>query len=398
MGSRSPVSWHSLGTGYGFDSQTAVLFIGQEREETIIKQYQSRGFTIVELVITIAIIAILATISVVGYGKWRESMTKKEVQSDLQMAATAMENAKNFGNGYPTDGSIPSSFKSSANTTIVYKSGTVNTFCIEGTSKTNTSIHYFIDTTKGKQPAEGTCTGGEGAPGGGTIAIQTITSSNCPTVRTMAVDARDNHTYWVQKLADGKCWMLTNLAYAGGGTNAYGDVKVLQSGASNSYTEPVYYIPSGANPTTDPTQPSTSTDGSGQYGYLYNWCGAMGGQTSTSACADTDGSAPNTDISICPAGWRLPTHGYDGEFGMLNKAVNGGLTSTDTGLRTVWLAQRGGKWDGNGIYFRGTSGYYWSSSQYSATEANALTIQASFAYPLLYTLKVAGYSVRCLAK
>lgn len=46
--------------------------------------------------------------------------------------------------------------------------------------------------------------------------MQLITSANCPATRIRAVDARDNRTYWVQATPDGKCWMLTNLAYAGG--------------------------------------------------------------------------------------------------------------------------------------------------------------------------------------
>lgn len=77
---------------------------------------------------------------------------------------------------------------------------------------------------------------------------------------------RDNRTYWVQKLADGRCWMLTNLAYAGGGNNSYGDVKALTVGTTNSYTQPHYFIPTGANPTNEPANPSTSTTGTGQYG------------------------------------------------------------------------------------------------------------------------------------
>lgn len=75
------------------------------------KQRTSPAFTLVELAIVIVVLGILTGIVTVGYGKWRESIAQKEVQSDLQMAAAAMENAKNFSSGYPTDGTIPSSFK-----------------------------------------------------------------------------------------------------------------------------------------------------------------------------------------------------------------------------------------------------------------------------------------------
>ncbi|MFV0485518.1 MAG: IPT/TIG domain-containing protein [Candidatus Saccharimonadales bacterium] len=169
--------------------------------------------------------------------------------------------------------------------------------------------------------------------------LQEITSDTCPvTNKIWAVDARDNRTYWVQKLADGKCWMLTNLAYAGGGTNTYGDTKTIANSNPLSYTNALYMIPTSANPTTSPTTPSTSTDGGAtntQYGYLYNWCAAMGAQTSTSACTSSTTPTPNQSISICPSGWRLPTAGSGGEYQALNNAINSGSSTSPTGLLTT---------------------------------------------------------------
>lgn len=230
--------------------------------------------------------------------------------------------------------------------------------------------------------------------------MQTITSANCPETRIRAVDARDNHTYWVQKLPDGKCWMLTNLAYAGGGTNTYSDTKSLANGTggSTTYTAAQYYIPtSGSNVTTEPTAPSTSTNGTGQYGYLYNWCGAMGAQTSTSACANAATPPPSTSVSVCPSGWRLPT-GNGGELGALNTAVNGGSDSTDAGLRSSWLAQYSGYW-GAGFNGQGEGGYgnFWSSSQYSASDASVLYLEPSRVSPSDFIFKYFGFAVRCVA-
>ena len=232
--------------------------------------------------------------------------------------------------------------------------------------------------------------------------MQTITTANCPTTRTLAVDARDNHTYWIQKMPDDRCWMLTNLAYAGGGTNTYGDTKsITLSSSGTSYTEPRYYTHANANPTTSPTQPSTSTDGgvtNPQYGYLYNWCAAMGVQTTTSACANALTPAPSPSVSICPANWRLPTgEPTTGEFTLLNNAINGGLTNTDAGLRASWLAQLGGYWGGTGFNGPGVGGTYWSATQYSATNAHYLYFNSSIVYPSSHDIKVYGYSVRCVA-
>ncbi len=227
--------------------------------------------------------------------------------------------------------------------------------------------------------------------------IQTITTANCPPVRTEAVDARDNRTYWIQQMGDGKCWMLTNLAYAGGGTNTYGDVKTITQTSAQSYTNAYYFIPTGANPTTSPTDPSTSTSGTGQYGYLYNWCAAMGSQTSTSACSNSTTPAPDAAVSICPSGWRLPTGVMNGEFTNLTSAVGG---TTDANLRTSWLAQRSGYWD-SVFSQQSTYGYYWSSSQNTSTAAYDMALSGTSVYPTGSSTsnltKYNGIAVRCIA-
>ena len=61
--------------------------------------------------------------------------------------------------------------------------------------------------------------------------------------------------------------------------------------------------------TEEPKNPSTSTNGNGQVGYLYNFCAANGGQTGNGACSESSSTAVNTGISVCPAGWRLPITG-----------------------------------------------------------------------------------------
>ena len=250
------------------------------------------------------------------------------------------------------------------------------------------------------------------------LMMQKVTTATCPTSRTMAVDARDNHTYYIQKLGEGanaRCWMLTNLAYAGGtsngGSNTYNDTIPTGDGTngtlhgpdnsgSATYTLAKYYIPTNANPTVYPTQPSTSTDGGAtnpQYGYLYNWCAAMGAQTSTSACANATTPAPDAAVSICPSGWRLPTGtATTGDFTLLNNAVNGGLTNTDAGLRSEWLAQRSGYWYSSGFVYQGSNAYYWSSTQYSAVNAYYLSYYSSAVNPSNNSNKTNGFAVRCV--
>lgn len=376
---------------------------------------QPKGFTIVELLIVIVVIGILAAITVVAYTGISQQASATALKSDLTQAKTQLDLAKiNSGNDtYPASPSgtnPPTSLKPSPSTTYQYtvdNNSSPATYCLSATNNT-TGQAFHLDSTTGT-PEDGVCDGHTAPSGGGGGAIvdgdliQTITSSNCPTTRTMTVDARDNHTYWVQKLADGKCWMLTNLAYAGGGINTYGDVKTLTNGTGDSfttYTEPKYYVHASANPTTNPTEPSTSTDGGAtnpQYGYHYNWCAAMGVQTTTSACSNATTPAPNTTISICPAGWRLPTgEPTTGEFTLINNAVNGGLTNTDAGLRANWLAQRGGYWS-IGFSGQGDYGLYWSTTRNSASSILSLFFYSIGVRPAYDYFVVRGLSVRCVA-
>lgn len=364
---------------------------------------QSSGFTIVELLIVIVIIAILAAISVVLYNGIQARAVKTALQSDLRNAATKVALSKAEKGSYPTDEEEALAlFTPTPGTHYQYSTPDNGATYLMTITSDREGVPAYCQSSNGSI-TEGACAGHSEGGGGGTIAdgspIQTVTSANCPSTRTRVVDARDNHTYWVQKLADGKCWMLTNLGYVGGGTNTYGDVKTVSNdtGGSGSYTLPYYYIvPSTVNYTTEPTAPSALTTGMGQYGYFYNWCAAMGGQTSTSACANAATLLPDPTISICASGWRLPT-GNGGEFSGLNTAINSGSSTSDSGLLSGWLAQRGGRYSGGtGWGGAGSYGWYWSSAQVAASTASVFNL-TSTAVNFGSPSKNMGTAVRCIA-
>lgn len=345
---------------------------------------KQNGFTIVELLIVIVVIAILAAITIVAFTGIQNRARDAAISSKETQAKKKLEAYKVDEGHYPSGQSEFDTLISQSPDDKFY------------TSYSSTAPYdaYILSTS-----------GGSGS-GGGNIAdgapIQTITTANCPTSRIRAVDIRDNRTYWVLKLADGKCWMLTNLAYAGGGTNTYSDTITLANGTggARTYTVASYYIPTGANFTTEPAAPSTATTGTGQYGYLYNWCAAMGNQQNTSACLNADTPLPATSISICPTGWRLPTSPWGGgDFAALNNAINGGSTSNEAGLiGDPWLLQRSGVW-GTSFGGQGTSSRYWSSSpsQSSVSAAYNLYLGYSSIDPWNSGSKDFGFAVRCVA-
>lgn len=114
------------------------------------------GFTIVELIIVISVIAILAAISIISYSGWRHSTVVNQVKSDLNGVAAAMENARTFNNVYPAG--IPSTFTVSSGVVLAGGSPDGKTFCFDGTSSQDATINYYIDVTMvGSGAQAGTC-------------------------------------------------------------------------------------------------------------------------------------------------------------------------------------------------------------------------------------------------
>jgi len=119
------------------------------------KKQSSYAFTIVELMIVVAVLAILAGVTVVSYGSWQTRLAQNSVQADLKTAAAAMEQAKNFGSGYPL--AVPSSFKSGDSVAIAGGgSSDGSSFCLQGGSTNTTGVTYYIDGVN-KSPQTGSC-------------------------------------------------------------------------------------------------------------------------------------------------------------------------------------------------------------------------------------------------
>ena len=189
--------------------------------------------------------------------------------------------------------------------------------------------------------------------------------SNYVPTKTLT-DIRDNNTYTVSKLADGKCWMTQNLRIIDKTiTPADSDISGFSSyDTSNAYV-----------------------DGDGGF---YNWYTATAG-TGTYTLS-TQGQ--NTTVSICPKGWRLPTGGNGGEFQTLynNYSSSSALSSSPVNLTLSGYEYSGSRYD------QGSNGYYWSSTVVSSSNAYSLALNTSYVRPTNYSGKGLGFSVRCVAR
>ncbi|OYW41903.1 hypothetical protein B7Z28_01980, partial [Candidatus Saccharibacteria bacterium 32-45-3] len=107
-----------------------------------------KGFTLIEIIVVIAIIGILASISVVGYSTWRVRAAETSIKNDLNSVKAAMETSRNRDNGYPTV--LPDTVKASSGVTLTYISGDANSYCVEGVSTVNAAIKFTLKSATGE--------------------------------------------------------------------------------------------------------------------------------------------------------------------------------------------------------------------------------------------------------
>ncbi|MBQ8985196.1 hypothetical protein IJ076_01395 [Candidatus Saccharibacteria bacterium] len=253
-----------------------------------------------------------------------------------------------------------------------------------------------------------------------TIDMQNLDPTLCTSEPITVSDTRDGNLYTIARLADGKCWMTSNLNLAGG--------TVLSSDKSDVPSDNYYTLPASSktgfddntkafvynsgNITTNQAD-CTSTQPCNSY---YSWLAATAGNQT-----NVTGNGVDAPYSICPAGWRLPssgnqsdssatsTTGYKkGDFYKL--AIKYGMSSSnyyeDPDNAPTFYSQAGpgtvpsfllaGYYSNSSFYSGGSYGYYWSSSSYSSTSAYNLYFNSSNVYSASNLSRRNGFPVRCV--
>ena len=270
---------------------------------------------------------------------------------------------------------------------------------------------------------------------------------------TALTDNRDNNTYAIAKLVDGKCWMIENLRLD--------DSAILSSSNTNNPSLPLnnswYYKDSQTtlttsnhlSPTTDPTQitwcssnssscmdqsmvatnnttlftnnTASSYDEHGNvysHGNYYNWYSATAGNGKYG----NSGANINIQGDICPIGWRVPRGGNKNNesnndyWSLIVNGLNNGIkpSSYDNTNQPYYYGSTesssiydklksypnnyitSGYIDSNGIYR--SASYYWTSTGNYSETAYYLSINSSAVIPGTITYNsFYGYMVRCLA-
>lgn len=117
---------------------------------------QKRGFTIVELIIVITVLAILAAIVIISFGSWRTRTAQTEVKHELTTAVSAIRAYRTFNNVNPTALS-DSAYKTNTNVTMTYTLRGDGTYCLNGRSVAVSSVRWYVETVN-ETPTTGTCT------------------------------------------------------------------------------------------------------------------------------------------------------------------------------------------------------------------------------------------------
>ena len=150
--------------------------------------------------------------------------------------------------------------------------------------------------------------------------IQNLSSSSCTSTPSTAYDNRDGHVYMIQRLLDGKCWMMENLDL--GRTALTTDLTSSNTNLSNTITASTFNgWKKTAGTLTNTAGEFISVDGIDKsnkmpFGTLYNYYATSAGTISGNS------NSSNAEYDICPAGWRLPTGGENGEFATLYNYYN----------------------------------------------------------------------------
>ena len=250
-----------------------------------------------------------------------------------------------------------------------------------------------------------------------TDTLQTFSSTRCGSMNEgellALTDERDGNVYTVAKLGDGNCWMTENLRLDPSTTtftnaNTNGPTSDFISKAALSHTattlcndddstciDNVLFNANNLDRTLTAT-PDTNDDASSWYSYgmMYGW------YTATAGNGDYEMNSGNVIGDICPAGWRLPTGGRNGEFVSLTNTLTGS-NATETNYNMLAFPNNfiySGDYNYNTSGGRGSYGRYWSATPENKIKAFRLGVASSGATPAGSWNKWDAFAVRCIVK
>ena len=272
-------------------------------------------------------------------------------------------------------------------------------------------------------------------------------------------DQRDNDTYAIAKLADGKCWMIENLrldntaahnsdgslAQGYGASSDYGNFGGLADAENSNFENsivansfyysgaregvasidigvldhPGYRMPryNALNTSSRAFEPTANSGNKYSYGNYYTWHAAI-----ASLIYNGANNQSTTGTSLCPSGWHLPIGGDKSNeannelWSLVTNGINGGTKPANysNSTRPYYTGTLGrntsnklraypnnflfsGFINGSSMLYRGSRGNYWSSTALTGSVSYTMYLDDSFVYPGTYDgNKTYGQSIKCV--
>ena len=263
--------------------------------------------------------------------------------------------------------------------------------------------------------------------------MQNLSASECTSTMSQAIDNRDGTLYNIQRLDDGNCWLLDNLALDLTNSTVLGGMNENNTHASNTtigylkgattrdpsadpngkyatagvikWTSGFSYSIPAAKLTDKDVIPSDATGQAGGYkvGGYYNYCAASAGSYCYGNGTSAGTSTGNATEDICPKGWRMPTGNTTGEYSALANAIYGSTGSTTevtayTNYRVALHLPLSGFYYNGMADNRGVNGYGRSSTWFNLEGMYCLyaSMNRNRIQPAYSSSRGDGFPVRCV--
>ena len=123
------------------------------------KVIKQKGFTLVELAVTIMIIGVLISVSVFAWGSWQRTTAANVLKNDLSQAAAQLKNDLNWKNTHPVtehEANDGKGLQKSKATSYLYDRLAVNECCLTAYSDRD-GVPAFHVTSGNGVPQEDAC-------------------------------------------------------------------------------------------------------------------------------------------------------------------------------------------------------------------------------------------------